>query len=126
MNQYPWLDEYLLDKPGVQKDYKAEWGWMRYRIGEKLYAATCCPGPEHREYGGHELVTLKCDPRRSELLRAEFSDILPGFYSNKQHWISVFLDGTVPEDVLRDLCDASYELVRRTLPKKVQRALEES
>ena len=61
----------------------------------------------------------------SELLRAEFPDIIPGFYSDKRHWISVFLDGDVPEDVVRDLCDRSYDLVFQKLPKKLQKSLME-
>ena len=77
---YDWLDEYLRAKPGAEHDYKLEWQWDRYQVRGKLFAAICAPGPEHKTYGGHPLVNLKCDPRRSELLRAEFPDILPGFY----------------------------------------------
>ena len=67
--QYEWLDTYLLSLPGAEKDYKAEWGWFRYQIRGKLFAAVCTPGPEHGIYGGHDLVNLKCTPDRSELLR---------------------------------------------------------
>ena len=38
---YPWVDEYLLKKPAVHKDFKAEWGWYRYQIGDKMFAAVC-------------------------------------------------------------------------------------
>ena len=123
MNRYEWLDAYLLSKPGVEKDFKAEWEWWRYRVGGKLFAATCQPGPQYQSYDCRELVNLKCDPGMSELLRAEFPDIIPGFYSDKRHWISVFLDGAVPEDVLRDLCDRSYALVFSKLTRKMQREL---
>lgn len=126
MNQYEWLDAYLLEKAGVQKDYKQEWGWWRYQVGGKLFAATCQPGPEHKGYDCRELLTLKCEPMRAELLRAEFPDIIPGFYCDKRHWISVFLDGAVPEDVLKDLCDSSYRLVFEKLTKKLQRELTET
>ena len=125
MNKYEWLDAYLLAKTGAVKDYKLEWQWWRYQVGGKLFAATCQPGPEHKGYDCRELLTLKCDPQRSELLRAEFPDIIPGFYCDKRHWISVFLDGDVPEDVLRDLCDHSYRLVFGKLTKKLQRELQE-
>ena len=27
--KYEWLDQYLLDKPGTEKDFKIEWGWHR-------------------------------------------------------------------------------------------------
>ena len=123
MNKYEWLDAYLLSKTGAVKDYKPEWEWWRYQVGGKLFAATCQPGPEHKGYDCRELLTLKCDPLRSELLRAEFPDIIPGFYCEKRHWISVFLDGEVPEDVLRDLCDTSYRLVFEKLTKKLQREI---
>ena len=36
---YPWVDDYLLQKKAVQKDFKEEWGWYRYQIGEKMFAA---------------------------------------------------------------------------------------
>ena len=120
---YDWLDEYLRAKPGSEHDYKLEWQWDRYQVRNKLFAATCSPGPEHKTYGGRPLVNLKCDPRRAELLRAEFPDILPGFYCDKKHWIAVFLDGAVPEDVLRELCDQSYQLIVEKLPKYVQKEL---
>ena len=81
---YAWLDDYLLSLPGAEKDYKPEWGWFRYMLRGKLFAAVCSPGPEHRTYGGHDLINLKCDPRRSELLRAQYPYILPGFYSDKR------------------------------------------
>ena len=123
MNRYDWLDEYLLKKPGAEKDYKAEWGWWRYRVDFRQFAATCQPGPEHKGYDCRELVLLKCEPEFSELLRAEFPDIVPGFYSDKRHWKSVFLDGAVPDDVLRELCDRSYNLVFAKLPKKRQKEL---
>ena len=123
MNKYEWLDAYLQEKTGAVKDYKLEWQWWRYQVGGKLFAATCQPGPEHKGYDCRELLTLKCDPQRSELLRAEFPDIIPGFYCDKRHWISIFLDGEVPEDVLRDLCDCSYQLVFGKLTKKLQREL---
>ncbi|MGM9578901.1 MAG: MmcQ/YjbR family DNA-binding protein [Evtepia sp.] len=123
MNNYPWLDAWLLDNPGAGKDYKAEWDWHRYLIDGKMFAATCQPGPEHKGWDCRELVNLKCDPMLSELLRSQYPDIRPGFYSNKRHWISVFLDGAVPEEVLKDLCTRSYQLVFSSLTKKRQREI---
>lgn len=123
MNQYEWLDEYLLSKTGAVKDYKLEWGWWRYQVGGKLFAATCQPGEQYKLYDCRELLSLKCEPMLAELLRAEYPDIIPGFYMDKRCWNSVFLDGAVPEDVLRDLCDRSYALVFGKLTKKLQREI---
>jgi predicted DNA-binding protein (MmcQ/YjbR family) len=120
---YEWLDPYLRAKPGAEHDYKLEWKWDRYQVRGKLFAALCAPGPEHRAYGGHTLVNLKCDPRLAEAFRAQYPEILPGFYTDKRNWIAVLLDGSLPEEVLRELCDLSYRLVTEKLPKYVQRQL---
>lgn len=124
--KYEWLDEYLLSKPGAEKDFKLEWQWHRYMVRGKLFAAVCAPEEKYQVYGGHELVNLKCDPRLSELFQAQYPEILPGFYCDKRNWIAAFLDGDLPDEVLRDLCDMSYRLVVEKLPKKVQRELEET
>ena len=123
--QYVWLDAYLLSLPGAEKDYKPEWGWFRYQLRGKLFAAVCSPGPEHRIYSGHDLVNLKCGPARAELLRAAYPEILPGFYMDKRSWIAVLLDGALPEELLRELCADSHRLVMEKLPKYVQREMME-
>lgn len=111
MNRYPWLEEYLLKKPGAVTDYKLEWEWQRYQVRDKLFAAICTPGPEHAVHAGRTMVILKCDPRLAEAFRVQYSEVVPGFYSDKRHWNSVYLDGTLPDDVLRSMCDMSYQLV---------------
>ena len=124
--KYDWLDTYLLSLPGAEKDYKLEWGWTRYQVRGKLFAAVCTPGPEHKVYGGHTLVNLKCSPERAELLRAEFPGILPGFYMDKRSWIACLLDGQLPDELLRQLAGESYRLIVAKLPKYVQRELAET
>ena len=121
--RYEWLDDYLLSLPGAEKDYKPEWGWFRYMLRGKLFAAVCSPGAEHKTYGGHDLINLKSDPAHAELLRAEYPDILPGFYSDKRTWIACFLDGELPDDLLRELCADSHRLVLEKLPQYVQRKI---
>lgn len=121
--KYEWLDEYLLSLPGVEKDYKAEWQWFRYMIRGKLFAAVCTPEEKYEIYGGHDLVNLKCEPERAELLRAEHPEILPGFYCDKRLWIAALLDGGLPDDLLRELCANSHRLILEKLPKYVQKEI---
>lgn len=123
MNRYQWLDAYLMEKPGVEKDYKAEWAWLRYRVGERLFAAVCCPDERYGAHAGREMVILKCEPALAELLRAKYADVVPGFYSDKRHWNSVYLDGAVPDEILRGMCDQSYRLVWEKLTKRLQREI---
>jgi len=123
MNRYPWLEDYLLSKPGAERDYKLEWQWDRWLVRGKMFAAVCTPDPKYSAYAGRTMVILKCDPRRAELYRAEFPDVVPGFYSDKRTWNTVYLDGAVPEAVLREMCDESHALVASKLTKAAQREL---
>lgn len=56
------------------------------------------------------ILNLKCHP----MLTFSFVDnkrIFKGFHMNKEHWISVLLDKSVPQDELKMLVAMSYELV---------------
>ena len=39
--KYSWIDTELLQKPSVTQDLQAEWNWIRYHIGGKMFAAVC-------------------------------------------------------------------------------------
>lgn len=124
MTDLNWLDQYLLARPGAEHDFKVEWGWDRYMVRGKLFAAICRPtGMKDERYNDHVLMNLKCAPQRAELLRAEFPDILPGFYCDKKAWIAVLLDGALPDALVQELCDDSYRLIVEKLPKYVQKEL---
>lgn len=116
------LDTFLCALPHCEKDFKQEWGWFRYRIAEKMFAAVCTPADTHREeYLGHTLLNLKCDPAEAAFLTEQYADILPGFYMDKRTWIAVRLDGDVPEALVKCLIEQSYRLIEAKLTKK-QRA----
>ena len=121
------LDALLRTNAGVTKDYKAEWEWDCYMVGGKMFAAMCQPGETHAaEYAGHPLLTRKCDPLESESLQREFADILPGFYMNKQNWVSIRLDGNVPDGVIEQLSVRAYTLIFEKLTKKMQKEILEN
>ena len=123
MNTYPWLEYYLSQKPGALRDYKLEWKWDRWQVGGKLFAALCTPGPDYKEHAGRTMVILKCDPTLAEGFRAQYPEVVPGFYSDKRHWNSIYLDGELSEEVLKSMIDMSYNLVFGKLTKKLQREI---
>lgn len=120
--KYSWMDEYLLAKPGVTKDLQAEWNWVRYKIGEKMFAAICLDDAT----GKAVYITLKLEPAEGEFLRQQYEDIIPGYYMNKTHWNSIKAEGAVPDDLLKELLEKSYRLVLGSLPKKKQREILEA
>ncbi len=122
-----WLDEYLLAKPGVTKDFKTEWGWYRYMVGGKLFAALLHPSDRYDPaYAEKDLINLKCEPMLAELWRKEHPEVLPGFYSDKRCWNSVDLGGGLPDETLRQMIDDSYRLVFLKLTKKLQKEISEA
>lgn len=116
---YPWLDEYCLSKKGAIRDFKEEWNATRYLVGEKMFAMQG-GDKEHKS-----IITLKCEPSFGEFLREHYEDIIPGYYMNKVHWNSLYLEGTVPDDVLKKMIDMSYDLVWKSLSKKAAKEIRE-
>lgn len=113
--KYQWIDNYLLNKKGVTKDLKIEWNWIRYQIGGKMFAAICLNSDGEPHY-----ITLKLNPAEGEFLRQQFDDIIPGYYMNKTHWNSINPDGEVPDDLLKEMLDKSYQLVLSSFSRKKQ------
>jgi len=115
--KYEWIDGYFLAKQGVSKDYKVEWDVTRYLIGEKMIAML---GEDKYKKA---IITLKCEPLFGQALRDKYEHIVTGYYMNKQHWNSVYMDGDVPDDIMKNMIDMSYELVFNSLSKKMQKEI---
>jgi predicted DNA-binding protein (MmcQ/YjbR family) len=62
-------------------------------------------------------VSLKCDPDLAVQLRMSYPAITAGYHLNKRHWNTVVVDGSVPDNLLRQMIEDSYDLVVAGLPK---------
>lgn len=115
--KYPWIEDFLMEKPGVTK-LPPQWNWIRYAVGGKMFAAVCL-GDDNKPY----YITLKLEPSEGDFLRQQYEDIIPGYYMNKIHWNSINPNGKVPEELLKDLLDKSYDLVLGGFSKKKQKEI---
>ncbi len=70
-------------------------------------------------------LSLKCDPGLAEDLRQRFSAITPGYHLNKRHWNTLALDGSLDEDLIRELILASLDLVVRGLSRQERQSWEQ-
>ncbi|WP_328326422.1 MULTISPECIES: MmcQ/YjbR family DNA-binding protein [unclassified Streptomyces] len=61
-------------------------------------------------------ISLKCDPDEAVRLRAEYEAVVPGWHLNKRHWNTVTV-GPLPDRLVRELIEDSYDLVVAGLPK---------
>ncbi|MFR0352512.1 MmcQ/YjbR family DNA-binding protein [Streptomyces sediminimaris] len=63
-------------------------------------------------------VNLKCEPEDAVRLRTDHPGlIVPGYHMNKRHWNTVTVDGTLPDRLVRELVEDSYDLVVAGLPR---------
>ncbi|MFF4014222.1 MmcQ/YjbR family DNA-binding protein [Streptomyces sp. NPDC001843] len=72
-------------------------------------------------------VNLKCDPEDAVRLRGEHEGlIVPGYHMNKRHWNTVTVDGGLPDRLVRELIEDSYDLVVAGLPRAERLRLDRS
>ena len=60
--------------------------------------------------GAVEIIDVKCDPEMTGMIIQTYG-FLPGYHMNKQHWITILLDGIVGESKILDFLDMSYDLI---------------
>ena len=68
-------------------------------------------------------VSVKCEPELAEGLRAAHPAIRPGYHLNKRHWNTISLDGSLPDEIVLQMLEDSYDLVVAGLPKSKQTEL---
>ncbi len=107
--------EYFLSKPEVTEDTPFGPEVLVYKVVDKMFGLlgfkTDSDGVETAQ------INLKCDPDRSLDLRAEHEAIIPGYHMNKRHWNTLVLGGSLPDELIRELVDHSWDLVVAGLPK---------
>lgn len=65
-------------------------------------------------------MNLKCDPERAIELRERYPAITPGYHMNKKWWNTVDADGSIPDSLVFELIDHSYDEVVKKLPAKLR------
>ena len=95
----------------------------------EFYRTYCLAKPgtsEGMPFDDFASVNLKCDPERAITLREEHDgNIIPGYHMSKRHWNTILTDGSVPDSLMVELIDHSYELVVKSLTKKLKEELAE-
>jgi predicted DNA-binding protein (MmcQ/YjbR family) len=95
---------FCLRLPAAVEDYPFGEGVAVFKVGGRMFALISledAPGS----------MTLKCDPEVALDLRARFASVRPGYHTNKRHWNTVDLDGSVDSDELGWMVTHSYDLV---------------
>jgi predicted DNA-binding protein (MmcQ/YjbR family) len=104
--------EYCLRKPFVSEGFPFDQSTLVFKVGGKIFALA--------DIDEFTSVNLKTDPEKAIDLRETYSGIIPGYHMNKKHWNTVMINTDVPDLLFKQMIDDSYELVYRSLPKKMK------
>ena len=116
------LYEFCLAKKGVTEHFPFDEDTLVFKVGGKMFCLTSIKQWESNEPS----LNLKCDPDKAEVLRAEYEAIQPGYHMNKKHWNTIEFHSDVNDKMMYQLINDSYDLVFKSLTKKIQSEIKES
>ena len=75
------------------------------------------------EREGYSNLNVKADPQWRDFWRSTYASVIPGWHQNKDHWNTIILDGTVPEQEIQRMIAESYDLVTDSPPRRIYDAV---
>ncbi len=102
---YPWSDPNAV----LRHTKSRKWYGLVMEVGRDRLGL---PGS-----GTVDILNVKCDPALGGFLRTR-EGFHPAYHMNKEKWLTIRLDGSVPEEEIKNLIDLSYDL---TAEKKKSR-----
>jgi predicted DNA-binding protein (MmcQ/YjbR family) len=110
------LRDHCLSFTGTEETFPFGTATSVFKVRGKMFALS--------QLGAQELrVSLKCEPTLAEQLREAHAAVIPGYHLNKRHWNTVIVDGTLSEQMVKDMVEDSYDLVVSHLSQRDRRAL---
>ena len=87
-----------------------------FKVGGKMFALSSLKEWEN----GKPSLNLKCDPDWAQELRGQYDEIQPGYHMSKIHWNTIAVNSEISDTFVKELIDHSYDLVFKSLTKKIQ------
>jgi predicted DNA-binding protein (MmcQ/YjbR family) len=106
------LRDYCLLKPGATEGFPFGEDTLVFKVGGKMFLLTGLSDGNR--------FNVKCDPELAVELRERYTEVQPGYHMNKTMWNTVFMDGSLTRKQLCEMIDHSYDLIVKSLPKKIQ------
>lgn len=92
------------------------WQLVRVEGSKKVFLWTY-------EREGYINLNVKADPQWRDFWRSTYASVIPGWHQNKDHWNTIILDGTVPEQEIQRMIAESYDLVTDSPTKRIYEAV---
>ena len=104
------LRDYCLKKKGAVETFPFGEEVRVFKVMNKIFALA--------PVGGATEITLKCEPTWAVILRGTYSAVQPGYHLNHEHWNTISVDGSIPDDEILAMIDHSYDQVVKGLSRK--------
>lgn len=75
------------------------------------------------EREGYINLNVKADPQWRDFWRSTYASVILGWHQNKDHWNTIILDGTVPEQEIQRMIAESYDLVTDSPTRRIYEAV---
>ena len=98
--------------------HDTNWQLVRYKGNRRAFLWTY-------ERDGFINLNVKADPDIALFWRKVYKSVLPGYHQNKEHWNTIILDGTIPEDDIRVMIAESYDLISDSPAKRIYEAVKQ-
>ncbi|WP_027418788.1 MmcQ/YjbR family DNA-binding protein [Crocinitomix catalasitica] len=109
--------EYCLAKKGVSEGFPFDHNTLVFKVMNKMFALT-----NVQEFNS---INLKCDPEKAIDLRDRYHAVVPGYHMSKKHWNTITVNEDATDDEIYEWIDDSYNLIVKSLTKKLQAELKE-
>ena len=93
------------------------WQLVRVEGSKKVFLWTY-------EREGYINLNVKADPQWRDFWRSTYASVIPGWHQNKDHWNTIILDGTVPEQEIQRMIAESYDLVTDSPTRRISEAVQ--
>ena len=110
------LREWCLQQTGAIEDFPFGPEHSVFKVSGKMLALSALERTPLE-------VSLKCEPELAVALRNSYPAIRPGYHLDKRHWNTVTIDGSLSDQLVRDMIEDSYDLIVSALPRRVREEL---
>lgn len=111
--------QYGLSFPDTYQEapfHDPNWQLVRVKGSKKAFLWTY-------EKDGLIHLNVKTDPKWRDFWRDAFPAVIPGWHQNKEHWNTIILDGTIPDQDVRRMIAESYDLITDSPTKRIYEAV---
>ena len=111
--------EYGLSFPDTYQDapfHDDNWQLVRYKGNKKAFLWVY-------EKDGFVNLNVKTEPEKAFFWRDVYSSVRPAYHQNKRHWITIVLDGSIPDKDVRLMIAESYDLISDSPSRRIYEAV---